>query len=156
MNTWMWSVENDPYYKKFSKMMGGGFGRFMIKNFNIFGKMVVKKAVGDKKKLHKEIHKHYYKHLETKKDRKGCYTFPKQIIGSSDWLNNLWKQKNQISSIPSTIIWGMKDIAFRETELNYWIENWSNPKVTKLKNIGHFPQEEAPEILIEELKLGHD
>ena len=47
----------------------------------------------------------------------------------------------------------MKDIAFREQELNYWIENWNNPKVIKLKEIGHFPQEEAPEKIISELKL---
>jgi pimeloyl-ACP methyl ester carboxylesterase len=47
----------------------------------------------------------------------------------------------------------MKDIAFREQELNYWIENWNNPKVIKLKEIGHFPQEEAPKKIISELKL---
>lgn len=153
LNTWMWSVENDPYYQKFSKIMGGSFGKFMIKNFNIFGKMVVKKAVGDKKKLKKKIHKHYYKHLERKKDRRGCYTFPKEIIGSSKWLEGLWQQREKINSIPTTIIWGMKDIAFREQELNYWIENWNNPKVIKLQEIGHFPQEEASEKMIEELKI---
>lgn len=153
LNTWMWSVTNDPYYQKFSKFMGGGFGRFMIKNFNFFGRKVVKKAVGNKKKLDKNIHKHYFKHLETKKDRKGCYVFPKEIIGSSEWLDSLWQQKEKISSIQTTIIWGMKDIAFREQELNYWIENWNNPKVIKLKEIGHFPQEEAPKKIISELKL---
>jgi len=153
LNSWMWSVENDPYYLKFSRMMGGGIGKFMIRNFNIFGKMVVKKAVGDKKKLDKNIHKHYYKHLERKKDRKGCYTFPKQIIGSSEWLASLWQQKEKINSISTTIIWGMKDIAFREQELNYWIENWNNPKVIKLPETGHFPQEEAPDKVIEELKI---
>ncbi len=44
-----------------------------------------------------------------------------------------------------------KDIAFREEELNTWIENWNNPKVIRLPEIGHFPQEEAPQIIIEEL-----
>ena len=152
LNTWLWSVEHDPYYKKFSKMMGGAFGRFMIKRFNIFGKMVVKKSVGDKKKLSKEIHKHYYKHLEKPSDRKGCYVFPKEIIGSSKWLDALWQQRQKINSIPTTIIWGMKDIAFREKELNYWVANWKNTKVIKLDTVGHFPQEEAPDKIIEELK----
>lgn len=154
MNTWMWSVENDPYYQKFSKLMGGSFGRFMIENFNIFGKVVVKKAVGDTKQLSKHIHRHYYKHLKNKKDRKGCYVFPKEIIGSSAWLDSLWLQKEKINDIPTTIIWGMKDIAFREQELNYWLENWHEPKVIKLPEIGHFPQEEAPNEVIVELKNG--
>lgn len=45
----------------------------------------------------------------------------------------------------------MKDIAFREKELKKWIEHWVNPKVIKLDNVGHFPQEEEPETLIKEL-----
>lgn len=153
LNTWMWSVEDDPYYRKFSKMMGGNIGRFMIKHFNIFGKVVVKKAVGDKKQLKKNIHRHYYEHLATKKDRKGCYTFPKEIIGSSIWLKELWAQKDKINSIPTTIIWGMKDIAFREQELNHWVKHWNNPKVIKLQKVGHFPQEEASEKVIQQLKM---
>jgi haloalkane dehalogenase len=151
LNTWMWSVESDPYYQKFSKMMGGRFGRFMIKNFNVFGKMVVKQAVGDRKKLSKKIHRHYYKHMASPKERKGCYTFPAEIIGSGKWLDSLWQQRAKINTLPTTIIWGMKDIAFREEELNTWIENWNNPKVIRLPEIGHFPQEEAPQIIIEEL-----
>jgi pimeloyl-ACP methyl ester carboxylesterase len=152
LNTWLWSVENDPYYQKFSGIMGGPFGRFMIKNFNIFGRMVVKRAVGDKKKLSKDTHRHYFKHMEKRSDRKGCYTFPKQIIGSSKWLAELWDQREKINSIPTCFIWGMKDIAFREQELNYWIEHWKNPKVIRLNGIGHFPQEESPETVIEELR----
>ena len=153
LNTWMWSVENDPYYQNYAKMMGGSFGKFLIKNFNFFGKVLVKKVVGNKKSIDKHIHKHYYKHLASKKDRKGCYTFPGQIISSSEWLNSLWQQKNLINRIPTTFIWGMNDIAFREQELNYWAEHWNNPKVVRLQNIGHYPQEEAPESVIEELKI---
>ncbi|WP_170178522.1 alpha/beta fold hydrolase [Flammeovirga pectinis] len=152
MNSWMWSVENEEHYQQFSKFMGGGFGKFMTKNFNFFGKVVLKGVLGDKKSLPKNIHKHFYKHMETPQDRKGCYTFPKQIIEASDWLDSLWKQKEKIDNIQTVIIWGMKDRAFREQELNYWIENWKNPEIIKLENIGHFPQEEDPESLIKVLK----
>lgn len=151
LNSWMWSVKSDWYYQGFSGFMGGAIGRYLIKHYNIFGKSVVKKAVGDSKKLTKYIHRHYYNHLETPQDRKGCYTFPKQIIGSSEWLDELWKKKENINTIPTTLIWGMKDIAFREKELKKWIEHWVNPKVIKLDNVGHFPQEEEPETLIKEL-----
>ncbi|MGA2298788.1 MAG: alpha/beta fold hydrolase [FCB group bacterium] len=152
LNTWLWSVKKDWYYQMFSGVMGGPFGRFMTKNFNLFGRMVVRQAVGNYKKLGKHIHRHYYDHLETKQDRKGCYTFPKHIIASSKWLDRLWQQREKINSIPTTIVWGMKDIAFREKELNYWIANWNNPKVIKLDEIGHYPQEEAPDVVIKELK----
>ncbi|MDC0380998.1 hypothetical protein OAM52_04940 [Flavobacteriaceae bacterium] len=43
-------------------------------------------------------------------------------------------------------------INFTNTE-NYWIDNWNNPKVIKLAEIGHFPQEEKPNKVIEELRI---
>jgi haloalkane dehalogenase len=152
LNIYLWSVENDPYYQKFSGMMGGKIGSFMIKNFNVFGKYFLTQVVGDKKSLPKHIHKHYYKHLATRKDRKGSYIFPREVVASGKWLDSLWEQREKINSIPTTFVWGMKDIAFREKELNYWVENWNNPKVIRLENVGHYPQEEAADDVIKALK----
>jgi haloalkane dehalogenase len=151
MNTFLWSVEDDPYYQKFSGLMGGAVGRFLIKNFNIFGGLFLKKVVGNPKSLPQKVHKHYYKHLATRKDRKGCYTFPREVVGSGKWLNALWQMRDRINSIPTIFLWGMKDIAFREKELNFWISNWNNPKVIKLPLVGHYPQEESPKDLIQAL-----
>jgi len=152
LNTWLWSVKKDLYYQMFSNMMGGLLGRFLIRNFNFFGRVVVWMAFGDKTKLGNGIHAYYYKHLEKPQDRKGCYTFPKQIIGSSVWLDSLWQQRERINRLPATLVWGMKDIAFREKELNYWIANWNNPKVVRLSKAGHYPQEEAPEEVVKALQ----
>ncbi len=147
-NTWMWSAKNDTYYRMFSGFVGGIIGRFLIKNFNFFGKVIIKKCIVDKKHFDKTI----YKHLETKRDRKGCWTFPKQIIGSSDWLNSLWQKRKNIDNIPKTLIWGMKDIAFREQEFKVWNKELKNKTVVKLDNVGHYPHEESTEIFIDELK----
>lgn len=46
----------------------------------------------------------------------------------------------------------MKDIAFREQELNVWEDLMTNKKVVRLEEAGHYPQEEATEIFINELK----
>ncbi len=151
LNTWMWSVSDDPYYRKFSGFMGGTIGRFLIKHFNFFGKVVVKQAFGDKRKLTPEVHQHYYRHLQTPADRKGCYVFPREIIKSEKWLNSLWQQREKINSIPTTFIWGMKDIAFRENELNYWVTHWQNSKTIRLPDAGHYPQEEHPDVIIQEV-----
>ncbi len=145
LNTFMWSVKGDPHFEKFSNFMGKGIGKWMIKNFNFFGKAVVKKAVGDKRKLSKNVHKHYYKHMSTPKERKGSWVFPGQIIGSSEWLDKLWNQRDRISGIPASFVWGMKDIAFRQQELDKFLSLWPSASVVKLKDIGHFPQEEDPD-----------
>ncbi|MCP3940729.1 MAG: hypothetical protein GY710_04510 [Desulfobacteraceae bacterium] len=64
----------------------------------------MKKAYGDKTKLTKKINEHYLKPLEKSLERKGCWVFPKQIIGSSKWLNSLWSQKEKIKEIPTLIL----------------------------------------------------
>lgn len=142
MNTWMWSVKGDPYYERFSKFMGGPVGRFLIKHFNFFVRVVMKKAMGDASKFSAPVHQHYFKALERPEERKGCWTFPKRIIGSSAWLDSLWSQRDKIRDKPTLILWGMKDIAFREQELNRWASLFSNCKVRKYDDAGHFVQEE--------------
>lgn len=147
-NTWMWSAKNDTYYRMFSGFVGGIIGRFLIKNYNFFGKVIIKKCIVDKKHFDPTI----YRHLETKNDRKGCWTFPKQIIASSEWLDCLWQKRKNIDNIPKTLIWGMKDIAFREQEFNVWDKELTKKTVIKLDNVGHYPHEEATEVFINELK----
>ncbi len=153
LNTWMWSVKDDMYYQFFSKFMWWPIGRFLIKYFNFFWRVIVKQAWWDATKLTPEIHRQYYKLLSTPKERKWCYTFPKQIIDSSEWLGQLWEKREKINSIPTSIIWWMEDIAFREKELNFWIQNLDNPKVLKLEKVGHFPQDEASEEVVKELQI---
>lgn len=142
MNTWMWSVAGDPHFEKFSGLMGGAFGRFLIKHLNFFVRVVMKQAMGDKSKLPKSVHQHYFKALAKPEERKGCWTFPKQIIGSSNWLDSLWFQREKLKEIPVLILWGMKDIAFREKELQTWIDTLSVQKIIKFDDVGHYVQEE--------------
>jgi len=142
MNTWMWSVAGDPHYERFSRFMGGAVGRFLIKRFNFFVRVVMKQAMGDKSNLPKLVHRHYFEALKEPNSRKGCWVFPKQIIESSAWLETLWSRRERIQAIPALILWGMKDIAFREKELEKWITVFYKPKVMKFENVGHFVQEE--------------
>jgi haloalkane dehalogenase len=142
MNTWMWSVKGDPHYERFSKFMGGPVGRFLIKRFNFFVRVFMKKAMGDPAKLSGPVHQHYFKALEKPDERKGCWTFPKRIIDSSEWLDSLWSQRDRIKDKPALILWGMKDVAFREQELNKWSSLFTNCKVIRYGDTGHFVQEE--------------
>jgi haloalkane dehalogenase len=142
MNTWMWSVKGDPHFERFSRFMGGPVGRFLIRRFNFFVRVFMKKAMGDSSRLSALAHRHYSKALEIPEERKGCWTFPKQIIGSGDWLDILWSQRDKIRDKPALILWGMKDIAFREQELNKWISLFSDCKAIRYDGVGHFVQEE--------------
>lgn len=152
LNTFFWSVKGVPHMEDFSKKLGGKIGKFMILNFNIFGKIVTKQV---SKKLSKNAHRHYHKHLTTREDRKGSWVFPREIIGSSDWLASLWEQRKKVAHIPMFLIWGMEDPAFTANELKVWSEEYPHAKVVKLDGVGHFTQEEAPEDVVRELRAAN-
>jgi len=69
--------------------------------------------------------------------------FPGEILGSTAWLSDLWAKRSLLTDKPKLIVWGMKDIAFREKELNTWIDAFPDAKVIRLDDVGHDVQEEA-------------
>lgn len=147
MNTWLWPVNDDWYYRAFSGFMGGPMGRFLIRRFNFFARSVVRTAYGDKRKLTPHIHAHYLNHLPTPASRKGSWVFPGQIIGATPWLGQLWAQRAQLADKPAMFAWGMKDIAFREKELQRWQTLFPAATVTRYADAGHYVQDEkGPEL----------
>jgi len=147
LNTWMWSVKADWYYQGFSGFVGGPIGRWLCRNYNFFVGQVVKTAYGEKALLTPEIHRHYFDALPTPESRKGTWVFPRQIIGSSAWLDSLWQRRANIADKPAMLAWGMKDIAFREQELRRWQELFPKAQVTRFATSGHYVQDEQGEAI---------
>jgi len=150
-NTWMWSVKSDWYYQGFSRFMGGTIGRWLIRRYNFFANTIMKMAYGDKSKLTPEIHRQYLMPLDKPEERKGCWVFPKQILGSSAWLTDLWSQRDSLDHKIKLVAWGMKDIAFREKELNHWAKYFPDAKIVRYEDTGHFVPDEKPDELIGEM-----
>lgn len=151
-NTWLWSVADDWYYQAFSKFTGGPIGRFLIRQRNFFARDIVQAAFGNKSKLTAGIHQHYLAPLAIPEERKGDWIFPHQIIGSSEWLASLWNQVSVLTSKNILIAWGIKDIAFREKELNRWVKTFPKATVVRYADAGHFVAEEKPIELADEIK----
>lgn len=151
-NSWFWPVTHIPNFTNFSGMAGGPIGKFFTLNFNMIGKVLSKAAYGPKKKMPEEVRKHYYMPHQEKSARLGTWVFPREIIGSTPWLKTLWDQREKIKHIPTAIVWGDSDIAFKEGELKVWTDLMENHTLTVLNKIGHYPPEEAPEEVIKVLK----
>ncbi|MBP1909998.1 alpha/beta fold hydrolase [Methanolobus bombayensis] len=152
-NTWLWSVSSDWYYQAFSKFVGGPIGKWLIKNYNFFANNIVRSTFGDKKRLTPEIHKHYLMPWNSPEERKGCWVFPKEITGSSEWLRTLWDRHETLRDKNILIAWGMKDIAFREKELNRWIQTFPDAKIIRFSDAGHFVSEEKPDEIVKAIKM---
>jgi haloalkane dehalogenase len=153
MNTWAWPVNRDPYYIAFSGFVGGPLGRMLIRRYNFFAKSILRQAFGDKSKLSAAVHEHYLRALATPEERTGCFVFPKQIIESTPWLEQLWLNIFTLNGKSKLIVWGMKDIAFREKELKRWLRTFPEARTVRLSSVGHFVQEEAPDELADAVFL---
>lgn len=64
-----------------------------------------------------------------------------------DWLGRLWADRAKLAGKPALILWGLKDIAFREKELSRWTELFPNAKAVRFPTAGHFLFEECAEEL---------
>ncbi|WP_332777510.1 alpha/beta fold hydrolase [Polaromonas sp.] len=149
INTWAWPVNRDLHYVGFSSFMGGPIGRMLIRRHNFFARVLLRQAFGDKAKLSKAAHEHYIHPLVAPEDRQGCIAFPKQILASTPWLGQLWDKVSVLKGKPKLLVWGMKDIAFRDKELKRWEQTFPEAQAVRLNTVGHFVQEEAPDELAE-------
>lgn len=152
MNTWAWPVDRDLHFVAFSKFMGGPVGRYLIERYNFFAQTVLPFACANKAALDRGARSHYVRPLDRPYERQGCLALPKEILDSSDWLEQIWHRHRILRGKPKLLIWGMKDIAFREKELRRWQEAFPEAGVIRLPRVGHFPQEEAPEQVIQALR----
>jgi len=151
-NTWLWSVRGDWYFQVFSKLMGGPVGRWLIHRYNFFATTIMRSMFGTKSRLTPEIHQHYLAPLANPEERKGCWVFPGQIIGSSAWLQTLWENHNFLQDKDMLIAWGMMDIAFRRKELVTWKRAYPHARVDRYEDTGHFVSEEKPTELVTEIR----
>jgi haloalkane dehalogenase len=139
-NTWMWPVNGVFHYEAFSRVMGSAFGRLLIKRFNFFVTVLMKSMF--RAHLTQATYRQYVRPLAKPEHRKGCWTFPREIIGSGDWLATLWERRDAIADIPALIAWGTRDIAFRKREMLRWMQVFRDVQVHEYP-VGHFVPEEA-------------
>jgi haloalkane dehalogenase len=138
-NTWMWPVNGVFHYEAFSRLMGGPVGRLLIRRYNFFVNVLMRSMF--RARLDPQVHRHYEMPLRIPEERKGCWTFPGQIIGSGEWLRSLWEQREKLTDKPALILWGMRDIAFRDIELRQWQSLFPSAEVHAFEQVGHFVPE---------------
>lgn len=91
--------------------------------------------------------------LDNPKGRKGNWTFPKEVIGSSEWLQSLWDRRAKLDGATIVFAWGTKDIAFHQKELTRWMDAYPRARVVRFEGAGHFLAEEAPAELVAAIRM---
>jgi len=153
LNSWMWSFADDPLMTKRAKMASGGLGRFLYRRLNASLKLIMPSAYGDRRKLTRAIHKQYLALFPDADSRERVlWALARALTGSAAFYDGLWRRRSRLAPIPTLLIWGMKDSAFRPDQLARWRQAVPHASFVELADAGHWPHEEAPDAVVEALR----
>jgi haloalkane dehalogenase len=145
MNSAMWSVDDDWYYRLFSTVLGGDIGRYLARRFNLMPRFLLPALLQNPAKRSLRLIENFSAASGTPAERKGQWVFPRQIIDSGEWLDEQFAQLNKLRTIPVLLIWGMKDKALIRDEFRRWQEVLPQAELLQLRNAAHYPHEDATE-----------
>lgn len=149
-NTWAWPVNGNPRFELFSRLVGGPPGGFLIRNFNAFVNLLVPAGVR-RGKLPREVMAAYRGPFSGRSSRKPTHVFPREILGSSDYLAGVERGLKRLAELPVLIVWGDRDPAFREAERRRFERTFPEHRTIILRGAGHFIQEDASNEIVAEI-----
>jgi haloalkane dehalogenase len=153
LNSWMWSLADDPAMARAARLLGGPIGKFLYERVNLSPRVVMPGAYADRKKLTRDIHAQYLAPFPDRWSRGAVlWTLARALLASSAHYERLWSARERLRDLPVLIIWGTRDPAFKLDMLARWREAVPNATVTELP-VGHWPQEEAPREVVGALKV---
>lgn len=153
LNTWMWSFEGDREMQRKARVAGGRVGRFLYRWANFSLRILMPYAYGDRRKLTAAIHRQYLDRFPDRWSRGTVlWALARAMLNSSAYYDSLWSQRDGLRGRPALILWGMRDPAFQPHLLARWREVLPEARVVELADVGHWPQEEAPERVVQEIR----
>lgn len=149
-NTWMWSLQGSPN-ARIARALSGRVGRFLYERLNASPRLLLKAGFADKKKLTPETHAQYLAPFASRHERHATWVFARELLGSSEWYDGLWRRRDRLAALPAMLLWGMRDPAFGPEYLERWRAALPDARISMFPDAGHFVQEEAPDRAIAEL-----
>jgi len=128
LNTFGWSLDDDPDIRRPASVLGGTVGRWLYKYANLSLRVIMPSAFADRSKLTPDIHKQYSMVFQTAQERGTVlHAFARALLGSSPFCRDIGERLDALRRIAVLIIWGTKDPAFRETQLDRWTQPSHRP-----------------------------
>jgi haloalkane dehalogenase len=120
-------------------------------NFSL--RVLMPSAYGDRRRLTPAIHRQYLDRFPDPWSR-GAVLWPlaRALLASGPYYDSLWRRRERLLGRPALVLWGMKDTAFRPSMLARWNEALPEARVVRVEGAGHWPQEEAPGVVLDELR----
>jgi haloalkane dehalogenase len=145
LNSWMWSLADDPAIARASRIVGSGLGRWLYRWLNLSLRVIAPGAWGDRRKLTPAIHGQYLAPFADR-DARGrvLWALARALSESAPYYDGLWRQRERLATKEVLLAWGVKDTAFGEAALARWATALPAARVLRVEGAGHWPHEEEP------------
>ncbi|MFT7520211.1 MAG: pimeloyl-ACP methyl ester carboxylesterase [Kiritimatiellia bacterium] len=150
LNTWLWDLSDDRAATNVSRLTRGWLGTALYKSLNLAARFLLPKVAA--RPMASDVHKAYLNVVPRGRDRVGQLAFARNL-GTSVKRDHWRRFQNELGDRVVGLIWGLKDPTAGADALRRMRDALPNARVRELDDVGHFPQEEAPEVVVEELRL---
>jgi haloalkane dehalogenase len=152
VNSWAWSLADDPLLGGRARLAGGGLVRLLYRHANASLRLLMPSAYARRRRLTPAIHRQYLAAFPDGDSRvRVLFALARALAGSSAYYQGLWERRAALAGVPATVLWGMKDSALGPHLLERWAGFLPHAGVVRLADAGHWPHEEVPEEFVASL-----
>ena len=102
-----------------------------------------------RRKPPKEVMAAYRGPFPSRVSREPTHVFPREILRSRAYLAEVERGLKPLEALPALILWGDRDIAFREAERTRFERIFPEHHTIVLRGAGHYIQEDAAGEIVE-------
>jgi haloalkane dehalogenase len=88
----------------------------------------------------------------TPESREPVHVMPREILAAEDLLSQVEQGLGRVADKAALIVWGEKDLGFRERHRMRWERTFPNHRTEILRGAAHYIQENAPEEIVAAIK----
>lgn len=143
-NTWAWPVNGVLHFEAFARIVGGLPMRFLVRQFNLLVNAFIPTGHRRRTPTPAEM-AHYRQALGTAERRQASAVLPGRVLASHDFLADLEAGLADLAHLPTLIVWGDADIAFRPQERERLEATFADHETVIVEGAGTYVQSDAPE-----------
>ncbi|QIS11678.1 alpha/beta fold hydrolase [Nocardia arthritidis] len=143
-DTWAWPVNGVLHFEYFSRIFGGPLGRFLAQRLNFIVNVFIPLGHRRRKPTAAEM-AHYRRAMDTPERRKASAVFPRQVLISRAFFAELEAGLADLAHLPTLIVWGDADIAFRPQERKRLEATFPKHQTVIVEGAGTYVESDAPE-----------
>ena len=144
MNTWLWSMAEEPAVRKISSFVRSFIGRFLYRVLNFSPRVLLPASFAVKQRLSRTVHRQYLAPFASRRERTAPWVLGCELAGSDAYYASLWQRRAAWPEL-AAIVWGMRDPVMTTSLLAQLEAAFPHVPVTRIEDAGHFPQEEDPQ-----------